>query len=122
MRQFLAILLSIFYLVLSTGAAINMHYCGGELDSVQINSNPVSCCCGNMEMSNNCCQDEEFILDLDLDQQIASYPNIVPENLLARRFRDLLGLANQMLAEKADEVIFMQSGIPMGIKGKMHRK
>jgi adenosylcobinamide kinase/adenosylcobinamide-phosphate guanylyltransferase len=43
---------------------------------------------------------------------------IVPGNLLARRFRDLLGLSNQMIAKKADEVIFMQSGIPIIIKGE----
>ena len=42
---------------------------------------------------------------------------IVPENPLARRFRDLLGLANQTMAKNADEVIFMQSGIPIMIKG-----
>ena len=42
---------------------------------------------------------------------------IVPDNLLARRFRDLLGLANQMIARNADEVIFMQAGIPLRIKG-----
>ena len=42
---------------------------------------------------------------------------IVPDNPLARRFRDLLGMANQMIAKKADEVIFMQSGIPVMIKG-----
>jgi adenosylcobinamide kinase/adenosylcobinamide-phosphate guanylyltransferase len=42
---------------------------------------------------------------------------VVPDNLLARRFRDLVGLANQMLAEKADKVIFMQAGIPQIIKG-----
>lgn len=42
---------------------------------------------------------------------------IVPDNPLARRFRDLLGLANQMIVRKADKVIFMQSGIPMIIKG-----
>lgn len=41
---------------------------------------------------------------------------IVPDNPLARRFRDLLGLANQKVAERADEVIFMQSGIPIKIK------
>jgi len=41
---------------------------------------------------------------------------IVPENHLARRFRDLLGLSNQMITKKADEVIFMQSGIPIKIK------
>lgn len=41
---------------------------------------------------------------------------IVPENAIARRFRDLLGLSNQMMAEKADEVILMHSGIPVKIK------
>ncbi len=41
---------------------------------------------------------------------------IVPENPVARRFRDLIGFANQMMAEKADEVILMQSGIPIRIK------
>ena len=43
---------------------------------------------------------------------------IVPENPIGRRFRDLLGLSNQILAKKADEVIFMQSGIPITIKRK----
>ena len=41
---------------------------------------------------------------------------IVPDNPLARRFRDLLGMANQIIARGADEVIFMQSGIPVVIK------
>jgi adenosylcobinamide kinase/adenosylcobinamide-phosphate guanylyltransferase len=41
---------------------------------------------------------------------------VVPENPLARRFRDLVGLANQMVAKKADEVIFMQAGMPLIIK------
>lgn len=42
---------------------------------------------------------------------------IVPENDLARRFRDLAGRCNQTVAAAADEVIFMVSGIPMIIKG-----
>lgn len=41
---------------------------------------------------------------------------IVPGDPLSRRFRDMLGLANQSIAEKADEVIFMQAGIPVKIK------
>ena len=41
---------------------------------------------------------------------------IVPMNALARRFRDLLGLSNQMIAKKADEVVFMRAGIPVIIK------
>lgn len=46
---------------------------------------------------------------------------IVPDNPLARRFRDLLGLVNQRAAKEADEVIFMQSGIPIVIKGGKER-
>jgi len=42
---------------------------------------------------------------------------VVPRNALARRFRDLAGSTNQMIAKKADEVIFMQAGIPVKIKG-----
>lgn len=41
---------------------------------------------------------------------------IVPGNQMARRFRDLVGLANQLIAQKADKVFFMVSGIPWGIK------
>ncbi len=42
---------------------------------------------------------------------------IVPEKELARRFRDLAGMLNQKVAEIADEVYFMVSGIPVKIKG-----
>jgi len=41
---------------------------------------------------------------------------IVPGNALARKFRDLLGLSNQLMAKKADEVILMHSGIALKIK------
>ena len=42
---------------------------------------------------------------------------IIPDNKLAREFRDLLGFANQQMAKKADNVIFMQVGIPNILKG-----
>ena len=43
---------------------------------------------------------------------------IVPDNPQARRFRDLLGRINQMIAKEADKVIMMYGGIPMAIKGE----
>ena len=42
---------------------------------------------------------------------------IVPEYPLGRIFRDLLGLANQRLAAKADRVVLMVAGIPVDVKG-----
>jgi adenosylcobinamide kinase / adenosylcobinamide-phosphate guanylyltransferase len=42
---------------------------------------------------------------------------IVPENKLARRFRDVQGLANQRVAEVALNVVFMAAGLPLILKG-----
>ncbi|MCI0411272.1 bifunctional adenosylcobinamide kinase/adenosylcobinamide-phosphate guanylyltransferase [bacterium] len=41
---------------------------------------------------------------------------IVPENDSGRLFRDLAGIANQRIAEVADRVIFMVSGLPFQLK------
>ena len=41
---------------------------------------------------------------------------IVPDNALARKFRDLAGEANEILAAAADEVYVMFSGLPMRLK------
>lgn len=41
---------------------------------------------------------------------------IVPENSLAREFRDLAGSVNQYIAAKADSVFMVVSGIPVEIK------
>lgn len=41
---------------------------------------------------------------------------IVPDNALARRFRDLAGFANQTVARAADEAYFLAAGMPMKIK------
>lgn len=41
---------------------------------------------------------------------------IVPENALARLFRDIAGKVNQILAESADEVHVVISGIPLRLK------
>ncbi|WP_188577931.1 bifunctional adenosylcobinamide kinase/adenosylcobinamide-phosphate guanylyltransferase [Azorhizobium oxalatiphilum] len=41
---------------------------------------------------------------------------IVPDNALARRFRDAAGRLNQDLAAKADRVVFLVAGLPMVFK------
>jgi len=41
---------------------------------------------------------------------------IVPDNPLARKFRDLAGILNQKVAQAAQEAYFTASGIPMKLK------
>jgi adenosylcobinamide kinase/adenosylcobinamide-phosphate guanylyltransferase len=42
--------------------------------------------------------------------------SIVPENALARAFRDEQGRLNQQIAALADHVVFMVAGLPMVVK------
>jgi len=41
---------------------------------------------------------------------------IVPDNALARQFRDAAGIMNQMIAQAADEVELVVAGLPMRVK------
>jgi adenosylcobinamide kinase / adenosylcobinamide-phosphate guanylyltransferase len=41
---------------------------------------------------------------------------IVPENAMARQFRDIAGIINQKVASAADEAYFLCSGIPLKLK------
>jgi adenosylcobinamide kinase / adenosylcobinamide-phosphate guanylyltransferase len=65
---------------------------------------------------------EEFVETLPhLDFHLVLVTNevgwgIVPDNSLARQFRDLAGWANQQIATVATEVILMVAGIPMVVK------
>ncbi len=75
-------------------------------------------------------KESEIILELEKLCQIISRPGvaiilvsnevgqgIVPADPLTRRFRDLQGRANQMLANVADQVYLLVAGIPVRIKG-----
>lgn len=42
---------------------------------------------------------------------------IVPDNALARRFRDAQGTLNRRIAARADRVVLMVAGLPLVLKG-----
>lgn len=46
---------------------------------------------------------------------------IVPDNALAREFRDHAGRANQRVAAAATRVVFIAAGLPLALKGELPR-
>ena len=88
--------------------------------------------CLTLWMSNLLLETEDFeaidrhVTDLIRALEVARCPvilvsnevgtGIVPENRLARLFRDATGFSNQKVAACADEVIWMVAGIPVKIK------
>jgi adenosyl cobinamide kinase/adenosyl cobinamide phosphate guanylyltransferase len=46
---------------------------------------------------------------------------LVPDNALGRRYRDALGVVNQLVAEAAERVTLMVAGIPLFVKGETSR-
>lgn len=43
---------------------------------------------------------------------------LVPETKLGRIYRDILGKANQLIAQHANDVYFMVAGVPVKVKGQ----
>jgi adenosylcobinamide kinase/adenosylcobinamide-phosphate guanylyltransferase len=77
-------------------------------------------------------EDARAALDVEIDELLEAYRlldagwiivsnevglGLVPPYPLGRVYRDVLGWANQRLADAAEEVLFMVAGLPMKVKG-----
>jgi adenosylcobinamide kinase/adenosylcobinamide-phosphate guanylyltransferase len=85
--------------------------------------------CLTLWLSNRMLADAEIERDIDalegaLDRRESSIvlvsnevgSGIVPENALARRFRDVQGRLNQRIAARAQRVVLMVAGLPLTLK------
>ncbi len=72
-----------------------------------------------MELTENLMESMEQIPQSVLVVSNEVGAGIVPENQLARSFRDLVGLVNQQIAARSSTVVLTIAGIPHAIKGSL---
>src|SRR5687768_7528287 len=81
LRKAFVAILAVLYLAVASGVEMNIHYCMGEVASVEYGSSKDDLCgkCG-MESKKGCCEDETAVLKIDDSHQLSqlswSFPAI----------------------------------------------
>jgi hypothetical protein len=81
MKKVAAILFSLFYLVITSGASFTMHYCGGQFASMEFMANKTSCCCNieGIHEAEGCCYDETISFRFDEEIIVSQNSRNIPE-------------------------------------------
>lgn len=78
MRKSGIILLTVFYFIVASGFAINIHYCGGKLKKVSL-AQSEGCCCGPKKKTKGCCEEKTLICKIK-DNQKTTRQTAIPTN------------------------------------------
>lgn len=89
-KQKLALGLCTFYLLSVIGVALSMHFCGGKLASVSVNSNTINCKYCKAELTtksdDNCCKNtkvEVKVKDSHQSQSSFKLPKLFSSDIIA---------------------------------------
>ena len=65
MKKYIFILFAMFYLIVTSGMALNIHYCGGKIKSISFfHKDNEKGCCGTKKKSKGCCKDKKSFIKL----------------------------------------------------------
>jgi hypothetical protein len=91
-KKQISVFLAVLLLVSNVGLAFNVHYCGGEISSVSLNSTLPSlksekgCCEKIVDKKDSCCKDKKIVIQKKVDNGIVKsfsfqfdYSFLVPE-------------------------------------------
>jgi hypothetical protein len=68
MKKFLALILAIIYITVSTGFIVNVHYCMGKVSSIKLEQTAKKCCC--KKQHKNCCKTEQKLVKLNNNSKL----------------------------------------------------
>ena len=87
MKKIIVTILALVYITTSTGAAIRMHYCMGQLADWGLGYNNSRSCssCGMQESGekeNDCCQDKDMVFKNNADQKFTETYLLIIQGLV----------------------------------------
>ncbi|MCG8699510.1 MAG: hypothetical protein MI922_15745 [Bacteroidales bacterium] len=83
MKKVFTIAFTFFYLAVSVGVSVNMHYCHDRLVSVTVYADAKECCCtADFGIKKSCCTYENIFVMLEESQQPVSSVKLISSKLL----------------------------------------
>lgn len=129
MRRLFSILLLVVYTTLICGFTLNLHYCGGKLDSVALSlSEKHSCSCGSKTMKKNCCKNKTIHCKFNAEQKSQHFTliynsaikyNLCTFSLFQNMFNSDFYLSNKI--ESSHSPPFLVSSNPSYIVNRVFR-
>jgi len=93
MKKTVALILAFMYLGLTSGLAVNIHYCMGKIADVQLDAyKETSCACGKSKKMPCCNHHYEVVKVNDEHQQAAADISIKTPQIALNTFNDLIAL------------------------------
>ena len=94
MKKTVALILAFMYLGLTSGLAVNIHYCMGKIADVQLDAyKDTSCKCGNTKKPMPCCNHQYEVVKVnDAHQQVTGDMSIKTPEIKLHTFHNLMTL------------------------------
>lgn len=70
MKKFLLVILTLLYIGVSSGIALNLHYCMGKLADIKLGQTGTCASCGKQNQPSDCCSTETQLIKLSVDQNV----------------------------------------------------
>ncbi|WP_159518046.1 HYC_CC_PP family protein [Sunxiuqinia indica] len=85
MKRALVVILSVFYLLVTVGLAVQVQYCSGEILSVQLFSETNSCCGEASFCDTDCCHNQSQVIQFEEQQTLLSNSKLKVEQPMSQQ-------------------------------------
>ncbi len=108
MNKLATILISVFYLTVTIGLAVDVHYCQGEFESVGLYGETDDCCCSDVAGNAGCCNSDVQLIKFENEPTPGSRLSIQPQAFVLLLIEDR---SDDLLTKTGQPLYFLTSGL-----------